>query len=202
MKTLPAEVLLCGIDEAGRGPWAGPVCAGAVILSRDNPISGLADSKALTHLRREALVPLIEQNSLAWALGWASVEEIDALNIRRATHLAMQRAVAALKVTPTFCLVDGNDAPDLPGNVRTLVKGDRLEAAISAASILAKVARDRLMRGLEADFPGYGFARHKGYGTAAHAEALTQLGPCQHHRLSFRPVAMAAGKALQEQALS
>jgi ribonuclease HII len=179
---------IAGIDEAGRGPWAGPVCAAAVILDPSHPIAGLTDSKKLTEKRREALVPLIEAHSLAFAVGWASAEEIDALNIRRATHLAMQRAVEGLKLRPEALLIDGNDAPDLGLPARAIVKGDLTEPAISAASILAKCARDRLMRELCADHPGYGFSQHKGYGTAAHAAALAALGPSPQHRRSFAPV--------------
>lgn len=176
------------MDEAGRGPWAGPVCAAAVVLDPFAPIAGLADSKALSGRRREALEPQIKARSLAWAIGWASVEEIDRLNIRRATHLAMCRAVDGLASRPELALVDGNDAPDLGCRVRAVIGGDRTEAAISAASILAKVARDRCMSELDAAYPGYGFGTHMGYGTAKHALALSSLGPCAVHRQSFRPV--------------
>lgn len=180
---------IAGIDEAGRGPWAGPVCAAAVILDPARPIPGLADSKVLTAPRREALSARIRAEATVWGLGWASVAEIDALNIRQATHLAMRRAVEALRVVPTLARVDGNDAPDLPCPAETLIGGDALDPAISAASILAKVARDAEMLALDAAHPGYGFAAHKGYGTAVHAAALARLGPCAAHRHSFRPVA-------------
>lgn len=185
--------LICGIDEAGRGPWAGPVTAGAVILDPARRIEGLTDSKKLSEKRRAALEPIIKQNVLAWGLGWASPEEIDALNIRQANHLAMRRAVDALGMTPDAILIDGNDTPmDLPCPARAIIKGDLTEPVISAASILAKTARDRLMVALDAEHAGYGFAAHKGYGTRVHAEALARLGPCAAHRLSFAPVRKAA----------
>ena len=180
--------LICGVDEAGRGPWAGPVCAAAVILHPERPVAGLNDSKKLTEKRREGLAPLIRERALAYAVAFASVEEIDALNIRRANHLAMQRAVAALAHAPALALIDGNDAPDLPCAARAIIGGDALEPAISAASILAKTARDAEMRRLDAVFPGYGFAAHKGYGVKAHAAALEALGPCAAHRRSFAPI--------------
>ena len=185
---------VCGIDEAGRGPWAGPVTAGAVILGAGHGIEGLTDSKKLSEKKREALEPLIKSKALAWGLGWASPEEIDRLNIRQATHLAMRRAVEALATPPSYALVDGNDLPTGLGcKAETIIKGDLKEPAISAASILAKTARDRLMAELDAAHPGYGFAGHKGYGTAAHSAALMQLGPCPVHRMSFAPVRKAAG---------
>ena len=171
----------CGIDEAGRGPWAGPVCAGAVILDPGAMPDGLTDSKKLSPARRETLAVEIRAAAIAFGLGWASAEEIDALNIRQATHLAMRRAVTALARAPDFALVDGN--------------GDLTEPAISAASILAKTARDALMEEMEARHPGYGFAAHKGYGTPAHKAALTALGPCAIHRMSFAPVRAAARAA-------
>ena len=181
--------LICGIDEAGRGPWAGPVTAGAVILDPNQPIEGLTDSKALSEKKRAALEPIIIQRALAWDLGWASPEEIDTLNIRQANHLAMRRAVEALGVTPTEIIIDGNDVPsDLPCPARAIIKGDLSEPCISAASILAKTARDRFMIALDTEHPGYGFSAHKGYGTKAHSEALTRLGPCAAHRQSFAPV--------------
>ncbi len=193
--TLPMiENLVCGVDEAGRGPWAGPVCAGAVILDPDRPIAGLTDSKKLTERRRLDLEAEILSGAQAWSLGWAVAQEIDTLNIRRATHLAMSRAVRGLHVPPTLALIDGNDPPrqgiDCP--TRAIIRGDLTEPAISAASILAKCARDRLMQTLDRAYPGYGFAKHKGYGTAAHAQALAQHGPCPEHRMSFAPVARAA----------
>ncbi len=185
--------LICGIDEAGRGPWAGPVTAGAVILHPDRPILGLTDSKKLTEKRREALEPQIKRQGFAWCVAHASAEEIDDLNIREATFLAMQRAVEGLGTTPELILVDGNALPrDLPCPARAIIKGDLTEPAISAASILAKTARDHLLKEMEAEFPGYGFGGHKGYGTAAHSEALDRLGPCAQHRMSFAPVKRAA----------
>lgn len=185
--------MICGIDEAGRGPWAGPVTAGAVILDPARPIAGLTDSKKLSEAKREKLEPLIKANVLAWGLGWASPEEIDALNIRQANHLAMRRAVEAMGLAPTAILIDGNDVPeDLPCPARAIIKGDLTEPCISAASILAKTARDRVMVDMDDAYPGYGFAAHKGYGTKAHSEALTRLGPCDIHRMSFKPVVLAA----------
>ena len=185
--------LVCGIDEAGRGPWAGPVTAGAVILGRDHAIEGLTDSKKLSEKKREKLEPIIKAQAIAWGLGWASPEEIDRLNIRQATHLAMRRAVKALSTQPSYALVDGNDMPSGLGcKGETIIKGDLKEPAISAASILAKTARDRLLVELDENYPGYGFAGHKGYGTAAHSEALSSLGPCEAHRMSFAPVRKAA----------
>ncbi|MFC7291110.1 ribonuclease HII [Hirschia litorea] len=180
--------IICGVDEAGRGPWAGPVCAGAVILDPSKPIAGLNDSKKLTEKKRNLLAPLIYEHALAWGLGWASPEEIDTLNIRQANHLAMRRAVNALKLSPTLALVDGNDAPTLGCRVETLIGGDGIEACISAASILAKTARDAKMLEYDALYPEYGFAKHKGYGVKAHSEALRRLGPCPIHRMSFKPV--------------
>ena len=151
MNLLSQLEIIVGVDEAGRGPWAGPVTAGAVILHPARPIAGLTDSKKLSATKREALAPLIKANAAAWSLGWATAAEIDALNIRQATHLAMCRAVAGLSLTPTLALIDGNDAPSaMPCPARTIIKGDLTEPAISAASILAKVARDRLMADLDA----------------------------------------------------
>ena len=185
--------LICGVDEAGRGPWAGPVCAGAVVLDAARPIEGLTDSKALSEKRRLALADVIKANAAGWALGWASPEEIDRLNIRQATHLAMRRAVEGLQCGFDHILIDGNDCPSgLPATAETRVKGDRDVAEISAASILAKTARDALMTELDTAHPGYGFAQHKGYGTKAHSEALAELGPCAIHRMSFTPVRNAA----------
>jgi ribonuclease HII len=182
---------VCGVDEAGRGPWAGPVCAAAVIL-RD-PIPGLNDSKALSARRREALEPAIQAEAVAWGVGFASPEEICALNIVQATGLAMRRAMAAMAVAPAFALVDGAYAFDLPCPVRTVVGGDALCASIAAASILAKTARDRLMLAMDELYPGYGFAAHKGYGVAAHAHALKTLGPCAIHRMEWAPVRAVLG---------
>lgn len=180
--------IICGIDEAGRGPLAGPVVAAAVILDKSRQINGLNDSKQLTERRREALAPLIRANAVAWGIGIATVEEIDAVNIRQANFLAMQRAVAQLAVSPTLALVDGNDPPPIPCRVTCIVGGDALEPAISAASILAKTTRDAIMIELCAQYPGYGFSKHKGYGSAAHMEALRRLGPTPAHRRTFGPV--------------
>lgn len=184
-----APGLVAGVDEAGRGPLAGPVCAAAVILRPGRVPVGLDDSKRLTAALREALVPEIESSAQAWAVAWASIAEIDSLNILHASLLAMRRAVQALGITPTLALVDGNRCPDgLPCVARPLVGGDGLEPAISAASILAKVARDREMCRLDREHPEYGFARHKGYGTPEHLAALRRHGPCAIHRRSFAPV--------------
>jgi ribonuclease HII len=185
--------LVAGVDEAGRGPWAGPVCAGAVILDT-NPRrvpKGLDDSKKLTAKAREALEPEIKAKAVAWGLGFASVEEIGSLNILHATGLAMCRAIEAMAVAPAFALVDGNYRFKLPCEVTTVVGGDAKSKSIAAASILAKVARDRLMVEMDGLYPGYGFARHKGYGAPVHAEALLSLGPCEIHRLSWGPVKLA-----------
>jgi ribonuclease HII len=179
---------VAGIDEAGRGPLAGPVVAAAVILDPALPISGLADSKVLSPRRRERLDVEIRTHAAAWALGWAEVDEIDRLNILQATLLAMQRAVAALPFTPESALVDGNRCPDLLCPVEAVVGGDRTVGAIAAASILAKVARDREMLVLDERFPGYGFDRHKGYPTVDHIAALRRLGVSEVHRRSFTPV--------------
>ena len=178
----------CGVDEAGRGPLAGPVFAAAVILDPRRPVIGLRDSKQLSARQRDILAARVREQALGWAVAQASVAEIDTLNILRATLLAMRRAVAALPIRPVLALVDGNRAPDLDCPVRTLIRGDSLEPAISAASILAKTARDALMDELHARHPGYGFDRHKGYGSAAHLAALRSLGPCEAHRRSFAPV--------------
>jgi len=180
--------LVAGVDEAGRGPLAGPVVAAAVILDGSFPIAGLADSKTLSAVRREALAGQIRAHATAWALGMASVEEIDRLNILQATLLAMQRAVQGLAVTPVLALVDGNCPPRLSCPVRTVVRGDATIKSISAASILAKVARDAILQELDSQYPGYGFAVHKGYPTAAHLRALEALGPSIVHRCSFGPV--------------
>lgn len=180
--------LVAGVDEAGRGPLAGPVIAAAVILDAEKPIVGLADSKVLSAGRREELSLLIKQRALCWALGRAEVEEIDHLNILQASLLAMQRAVAALKVIPDLALVDGNQSPKLLCHVQTIVRGDATIPAISAASILAKVARDAEMCKLDTLYPGYGFAKHKGYPTDAHLKALERSGVSPMHRRSFGPV--------------
>ncbi|MDE2338628.1 MAG: ribonuclease HII [Gammaproteobacteria bacterium] len=187
--------LTAGVDEAGRGPLAGPVIAAAVILDPARPIEGLGDSKALSEAARERLAPLIRARALAWAIGSAGRAEIDAINILEATLLAMRRALLALAVRPAHVQIDGNRAPalaDLGCSVETVVRGDATVAAIGAASILAKTHRDALMRELDRTCPGYDFARHKGYGTAAHLAALNRLGPSSEHRLSFAPVRAAA----------
>lgn len=180
--------LAAGCDEAGRGPLAGPVIAAAVILDPARPIIGLADSKTLSAARREFLAMEIERHATAWALGRAEVDEIDRLNILQASLLAMQRAVEALDRVPDRVRVDGLHSPRLACPVTAVIKGDSRFAEIAAASILAKVARDREMRALEADFPGYGFARHKGYPTRDHIAALERLGVTVVHRRSFGPV--------------
>lgn len=186
---MPAEWWLCGVDEAGRGPLAGPVVAAAVVLDERNPVAGLADSKALSERRREALADLIRARALAWAVGRAEVEEIDRVNVLQASLLAMRRALAGIARVPDKVLVDGNRLPDdLPCAAEAVVGGDASVACISAASILAKVARDREMIELDARFPGYGLAAHKGYGTRAHLAALAELGPSPIHRRSFAPV--------------
>lgn len=181
---------IAGVDEAGRGPLAGPVIAGAVILDPRRPIPGLADSKKLTEKQRESLFQEIRQHALAWSVGRATVAEIDEINILQASLLAMRRAVAALRIQPTLALVDGNQCPKLMCPSKTIVRGDELEPAISAASIVAKVLRDRLMVYLDRKYPQYGFARHKGYSTSAHMQALVEHGPSRIHRLSFAPVAL------------
>lgn len=179
---------VCGVDEAGRGPLAGPVYAAAVILDARTPIAGLRDSKALSASRREVLAARIRERALAWSVACASTAEIDATNILQATLLAMQRAVAGLSIAPVLARVDGNRPPRLRCLVQTLVGGDALDPAISAASILAKCARDRAMLALHARFPHYRFDRHKGYPTAEHLALLREHGPCEEHRRSFAPV--------------
>lgn len=181
--------LVAGVDEAGRGPLAGPVVAAAVILDQRHPIQGLADSKKLTALRRERLFDEIRAKALCCSIAEASVEEIDRLNILQATLVAMRRAVAGLRLKPNKVLVDGNRLPTLDVLAEAIVGGDALVPAISAASILAKVHRDRWCLTLDQQYPQYGFAQHKGYGTAAHLAALRAHGPCAQHRTSFRPVA-------------
>ncbi len=182
------RVVAAGVDEVGRGPLAGPVVAAAVVLDHTRPIEGIADSKVLSRKRREALAEEIRHGARAWALGRAEVEEIDRLNILRATLLAMHRAVVALAVRPDVAYVDGNLAPALPCATVTVVGGDARLAAIGAASILAKVERDAEMRALADEYGDYGFERHKGYATAAHLEALERWGPTPVHRRSFAPV--------------
>jgi len=186
-------MLVAGVDEVGRGPLAGPVVAAAVILDPAAPIDGLADSKKLTPARREALALMIHERARAVGIAECCVEEIDRFNILHATLLAMQRAVAALGVVPARALIDGNRAPRLDGcPTQCVIGGDGLEPAISAASIVAKVHRDRLMVELHQRYPDYGFDRHKGYGTAFHLAALDRLGPTPEHRRSFRPVRQAS----------
>lgn len=180
---------IAGVDEAGRGPLAGPVIAGAVILDPKKPISGLADSKILTEKTREALFVLIQKRAIAWSVGRADVDEIDRINILQATLLAMQRAVAGLAIFPDLALIDGNQIPKLACDARAIIKGDETEPVISAASIVAKVIRDREMVELDKQFPEYGFARHKGYATPEHFIKLKKYGACILHRRSFEPVA-------------
>ena len=177
--------LICGIDEAGRGPLAGPVCAAAVILPTDLEIEGLNDSKKLTEKRREALYDIIVEKAIAYGIGFASEQEIDEINILQATFLAMRRAVEQLSVEPDVTLVDGNREPALQMPVKTIIKGDSLSANIAAASILAKVTRDRLMIEQDAVYPQYKFAIHKGYGTKAHYAAIAEHGMCPIHRRTF-----------------
>jgi ribonuclease HII len=181
--------LIAGVDEAGRGPLAGPVVAAAVILDELKPIQGLQDSKKLTALRRDKLFDEIRAKALCFSIAEASVEEIDALNILQATLLAMRRAVMGLRLKPVKVLVDGNQLPRLDVLAEAIVQGDAKVQSISAASILAKVHRDRWCAELDLQFPQYGFSGHKGYGTAAHLAALRQFGACPEHRKSFRPVA-------------
>ena len=176
---------VCGVDEAGRGPLAGPVCAAAVILPPHLDIEGLNDSKKLTDKRRRELMPLIKEQALAYGIGFASHEEIDSINILQATFLAMERAIAQLEGKAEFALIDGNREKDFGLPVKTVVKGDSLSASLAAASILAKVTRDDLMEELADTYPGYGFEIHKGYGTKAHYDALRELGPSPVHRMSF-----------------
>jgi ribonuclease HII len=180
---------LAGVDEAGRGPLAGPVVAAAVILHPDCQISGIDDSKKLSPAKRERLFEMITQEAIAYCVGRAEVEEIDNINILQATLLAMKRAISGLAVRPSLVLVDGNQAPEIDEPVETLIKGDSLNKAIAAASILAKVTRDREMIGLDSVYPGYGFAKHKGYPTRTHLDAIARLGVLPVHRRSFAPVA-------------
>ena len=183
-----SDGLIAGVDEVGRGPLAGPVVTAAVILDPEQPIEGLMDSKKLSESRREMLAEIIKQRALAWSLGRAEVEEIDDINILQATMLAMQRAVAGLSIAPDHVLIDGNRCPSLPCTAEAIIKGDEHIPAISAASILAKVSRDQEMIEMDAKYPGYGLATHKGYPTKAHIDALTQLGVTPIHRRSFAPV--------------
>jgi ribonuclease HII len=182
-------LLIAGIDEAGRGPLAGPVVAAAVILDPRRPIIGLRDSKLLSARQRDRLAVEIRAHAIAWAVGEANVGEIDDINILQATLVAMRRAVTALAIAPTEAWVDGNRCPDLPCPAHAIIGGDRIVDAISAASILAKTARDALLVELDRRYPGYGFAQNKGYGTPGHLAALAQHGPCPAHRRTFGPVA-------------
>lgn len=186
--------LICGVDEAGRGPLSGSVFAAAVILPAGHGIVGLDDSKKLSAARREKLFVEIQAQALAWAVASASVAEIDQLNILQATMLAMQRAIAGLAIVPHEALIDGNRTPKLDIPARAIIQGDALEPAISAASILAKVSRDREALEMDAKYPAYGFAKHKGYGTPEHLAALKQFGPTPLHRQSFAPVRLASAQ--------
>jgi ribonuclease HII len=191
----PADGLIAGVDEAGRGPLAGPVVAAAVILDKERPIAGLADSKALTERQRQRLAIQIVERSLAWSIAWSDAAEIDRLNILQATFLAMRRALLGLRIRPERVEVDGNRLPDLSFsgqalNGNAIVGGDAKIPAISAASIIAKVHRDHMMSCMDAIYPAYGFRQHKGYGTVAHRDCLSRLGPCPQHRRSFRPVSL------------
>lgn len=193
---LPAIGPVAGVDEAGRGPLAGPVVAAAVILDPRQPIDGLADSKLLTAERRESLAAEVIAKSLGWSVAWADAQEIDAINILQATHLAMRRAVLGLRVRPRRIEVDGNQLPDLVFCGRRIdgyatIGGDALIPCISAASIIAKVRRDAIMRRLHLLYPDYGFGQHKGYATDAHRESIVRFGPCPQHRRSFRPFSLA-----------
>ena len=188
MKVYTTVLLCAGVDEAGRGPLAGPVVAAAVILDPKRPIRGLADSKVLTPERREVLAERIRDRATSFAVALACVDEIDTINILQASMLAMRRAVEALGIAPEEVLVDGNRCPELAFRVRAIVKGDRDVPAISAASILAKTARDAMLVALDREYPAYGFARHKGYATPEHLAALALHGPCPAHRRSFAPV--------------
>ena len=177
--------VICGVDEAGRGPLAGPVCAAAVILPKGHQIPGLNDSKKLTDKKRRELMPIIKEQAIAYGIAFATQEEIDDINILQATFLAMQRSLDQLQVRPDLALIDGNREKDFGLPVKTVVKGDSLSANIAAASVLAKVTRDELMEEMAKEYPQYGFEIHKGYGTKAHYAALTEHGPSPIHRMSF-----------------
>ena len=177
--------VICGVDEAGRGPLAGPVCAAAVILPKELELPGLTDSKKLTDKKRRELFPLIQEQAIAYGIGYASEQEIDEINILQATFLAMQRALDQLDLKPDLALIDGNREKDFGVPVKTIVKGDSLSANIAAASILAKVSRDNLMQEMAETYPQYGFDIHKGYGTKAHYAALREFGPSPIHRRTF-----------------
>ncbi|NSW55205.1 MAG: ribonuclease HII [Armatimonadetes bacterium] len=187
--------LIAGVDEVGRGPLAGPVVAAAVIMPEDFPLCGVVDSKALTRGQREIAAAEIQSAAVCWSVGVVSAAEIDALNILRATHEAMRRALAALSHPPDFAVIDGLPVPGLPVPSEAVVKGDRLCYSVAAASILAKVHRDALMVELDGRYPGYGFARNMGYASAEHREAIRMRGPCPEHRRSFEPVKSLAQRA-------
>jgi ribonuclease HII len=196
MKEIPNPIYLAGVDEVGRGPLAGPVVAAAVILDPKRPIDGLADSKKISEKKREIMDRVIRGSALAWSLGRAEVEEIDRLNILHASLLAMRRAIEGLSLAPDHALVDGNRCPDIACSAEAVVGGDNTVPVISAASIIAKVARDREMVELDRRYPGYGLARHKGYPTKAHLEALQRLGVTDIHRRSFAPVKKVLGTGI------
>lgn len=176
---------ICGVDEAGRGPLAGPVCAAAVILPPNTIIDGVNDSKKLTEKKREALFDVIKETAVSYSIAYASVEEIESINILNATMLAMKRAVEGLDVKADYAMIDGNKMPPLDIDGETIVKGDAKSMSIACASILAKVSRDRLLYEYAKEYPQYQFDKHKGYGTAAHREAILEFGPCPYHRMSF-----------------
>lgn len=176
---------ICGVDEAGRGPLAGPVCAAAVILPPNTIIDGVNDSKKLTEKKREALFDVIKESAVSYSIAYASVEEIESINILNATMLAMKRAVEGLDVKADYAMIDGNKMPPLDIDGETIVKGDAKSMSIACASILAKVSRDRLLYDYAKEYPQYQFDKHKGYGTAAHREAILEYGPCPYHRMSF-----------------
>lgn len=188
VKVRSDNFIVAGVDEAGRGPLAGAVYAAAVILDPKKPIDGLMDSKKLSEKKRVVLEELIKERAMSWAIAYATVEEIEAINILHASMLAMKRAVEQLDVVPNHVQVDGNRSPQISISVEAIVRGDQLVAEISAASILAKQARDKELITLDKQYPGYGFAQHKGYGTKMHMESLQRLGPTPVHRRSFRPV--------------
>ena len=185
---------ICGVDEAGRGPLAGPVCAAAVILHKGEIIEGVNDSKKLTEKKREALYDVIKEKAVAYSIAFASVEEIEEMNILNATMLAMKRAVEGLEVPADYAMIDGNKIPDLNIPAECVVKGDANSMSIAAASILAKVTRDRLCAEYETEYPQYGFAKHKGYGTKLHREMILKYGPCKIHRMSFLKKLLNNGK--------
>lgn len=177
--------LVCGVDEAGRGPLAGPVCAAAVVLPKGLILEGVDDSKKLTEKKREALFDVITEQALDWSVAFATVEEIEEINILNAAMLAMKRSVEGLKNSVDFAIIDGNRKPPLEIDCEAVVKGDAKSMSVAAASILAKVSRDRILRQYAVDYPQYGFEKHKGYGTKVHVEALKKYGPCEVHRPSF-----------------